>query len=127
MEFLVILKPDVYPDLEKKETILTLLTGKGLMVIYDTDTVLSAEQVDALYPHIAHEPYYQTHSEHMRSGPVLALRVVSTDNEDPVKDILDFKRICRNIYGHKGLKHRNAVHTSDSESAGAREIKIIWP
>jgi len=127
---LVLIKPDgVQRNLIGK--IISIFEENGLRVVAIKKTTLTKTQAEAFY--IVHKDrhFYQSLTDYMSSGPIVAMVLEGEDAIKKVREIMgatDPKEAkegtIRKLFGLD--KEKNTVHGSDSPESAQKEIPFFF-
>jgi nucleoside-diphosphate kinase len=120
METVLVIKPDAVAAGKADEIIEEVCSRTGLNISKSYQLQPTLEQVQQHYEEHKSQAYYEPLCNFMVSGPMI---VVLLSGKDAVTKLRAITKELRNVYATD--YRRNAVHTSDSESAAKRE-KEIW-
>jgi len=127
---LVMIKPDgVERNLIGK--VIAIFEENGLKVVALKKTRLSKEQAKAFYIVHKERPFYESLTDYMSSGPIVAMVLEGEDAIKRVREIMgatDPKEAkegtIRKLFGVD--KEKNTVHGSDSPESAAKEIPFFF-
>ncbi len=127
---LVMIKPDgVERNLIGK--IISIFEENGLRVVALKKVRLSKEQAKAFYIVHKERPFYDSLTDYMSSGPIVAMVLEGENAIKKVREIMgatDPKEAAegtiRKLFGVD--KEKNTVHGSDSPESAAKEIPFFF-
>lgn len=127
---LVMIKPDgVERNLIGK--VIAIFEENGLKVVALKKIRLSKEQAKAFYIVHKERPFYESLTDYMSSGPIVAMVLEGEDAIKRVREIMgatDPKEAkegtIRKLFGVD--KEKNTVHGSDSPESAAKEIPFFF-
>lgn len=127
---LVMIKPDaVERNLIGK--IISIFEENGLKVVALKKIKLSKDQAKAFYIVHKEKPFYESLTDYMSSGPIIAMVLEGEDAIQKVREIMgatDPKEAkegtIRKLFGID--KEKNSVHGSDSPESAAKEIPFFF-
>jgi len=127
---LVMIKPDgVERNLIGK--VISIFEENGLRVVALKKTRLTKEQAKAFYIVHKERPFYESLTDYMSSGPIVAMVLEGEDAIKKVREIMgatDPKEAkegtIRKLFGVD--KEKNTVHGSDSPESAAKEIPFFF-
>ncbi len=127
---LVMIKPDaVERNLIGK--IISIFEENGLKVVALKKTKLSKDQAKAFYIVHKEKPFYESLTDYMSSGPIIAMVLEGENAIQKVREIMgatDPKEAkegtIRKLFGID--KEKNSVHGSDSPESAAKEIPFFF-
>ena len=127
---LVMIKPDgIERNLIGK--VISIFEEKGLKVIALKKVKLSKEQAKAFYIVHKERPFYESLTDYMSSGPVVAMVLEGENAIKRVREIMgatDPKEAeegtIRKLFGLN--KEKNTVHGSDSPESAYKEINFFF-
>ena len=127
---LVMIKPDaVERNLIGK--IISIFEENGLKVVALKKTKLSKDQAKAFYIVHKEKPFYESLTNYMSSGPIIAMVLEGENAIQKVREIMgatDPKEAkegtIRKLFGID--KEKNSVHGSDSPESAAKEIPFFF-
>jgi len=127
---LVMIKPDgVERNLIGK--VIAIFEENGLRVVALKKTRLSKEQAKAFYIVHKERPFYESLTDYMSSGPIVAIVLEGENAIKKVREIMgatDPKEAkdgtIRKLFGID--KEKNTVHGSDSPESASKEIPFFF-
>jgi len=127
---LVMIKPDgVERNLIGK--IISIFEEKGLRVVALKKLKLSKEQAKAFYIVHKDRPFYESLTDYISSGPVVAMVLEGENSIKKVREIMGATNpqeaeegTIRKLFGVN--KEKNTVHGSDSPESAEKEIKFFF-
>jgi len=127
---LVMIKPDgVERNLIGK--IIGIFEEKGLRVVALKKLKLSKEQAKAFYIVHKDRPFYESLTDYISSGPVVAMVLEGENSIKKVREIMGATNpqeaeegTIRKLFGVN--KEKNTVHGSDSPESAEKEIKFFF-
>ncbi len=127
---LAIIKPDAVAS-GKAGTVLAHLEGAGFAIRGARMVRLSTAQAEAFYAVHRERPFYRPLVAFMTSGPCIPLALERADAVAHLRTVIgatDPKDAApgtvRALYAES--KERNAIHASDSEENGRREVGFFF-
>lgn len=127
---LAIIKPDAVAS-GKAGHVLAHLEAAGFQVLAARLVRLSTAQAEAFYAVHRERPFYRSLVTFMTSGPCLPLALERADAVAHLRSVIgatDPKDAApgtvRALYAES--KERNAIHASDSEENGRREVAFFF-
>lgn len=113
---------------------------KGFHVSEVREVVMDETDAKAFYVEHKGKHFYDTLVKYMTSGPILAVKIVS-DDENLIKNLREFvgntdpakaeSWTLRYMYGcseqYKQGQPTNAIHASDSPKSAKRELPFFFP
>ncbi|MBO8143379.1 MAG: nucleoside-diphosphate kinase [Thermodesulfobacterium sp.] len=127
---LVMIKPDgVERNLIGK--IIGIFEEKGLRVVALKKLKLSKEQAKVFYIVHKDRPFYESLTDYISSGPVVAMVLEGENSIKKVREIMGATNpqeaeegTIRKLFGVN--KEKNTVHGSDSPESAEKEIKFFF-
>ncbi|MCD6547874.1 MAG: nucleoside-diphosphate kinase [Thermodesulfobacterium sp.] len=127
---LVMIKPDgVERNLIGK--IISIFEEKGLRVVALKKLKLSKEQAKVFYIVHKDRPFYESLTDYISSGPVVAMVLEGENSIKKVREIMGATNpqeaeegTIRKLFGVN--KEKNTVHGSDSPESAEKEIKFFF-
>lgn len=124
-----LLKPDCLQRGLTKN-ILAMIGAIGLEIAVVKILNLTKEDVEVLYEGCRNDHYFETHSQFMQSGPVLAFIVTGENAIGRLNELVgptdSFKARAGTIRNMGTDICRNLIHSSESEADALREAKAIF-